>query len=75
VDADGPAGSVHGPVDEHAFELDLQVADHTHWGGGDVPLQGMSVVGSVKFFIPLRESARKGSLETNSPQRQTPEPP
>lgn len=39
MDANGSAGSVHGSVDEHAFELHLQVTGHGQGFFGDVPLQ------------------------------------
>lgn len=38
VNPKSPAGSVHGPVDKHAFELDLQITGNRLGGGGDVPL-------------------------------------
>jgi hypothetical protein len=39
VDPESPAGSVHGPVDKHAFKLDLQITGNRRGDGGDVPLQ------------------------------------
>jgi hypothetical protein len=39
VDPKSPAGSVHGPVNKHAFELDLQITGNRLGDGGDVPLQ------------------------------------
>jgi hypothetical protein len=39
MDSNGPVGSVHGPVDKHAFELDLQITRDRLGRGGDVPLQ------------------------------------